>query len=205
MSKNQEEALRLAERFALMLCRERDYPREEWADCMQEGRLAALEALPRWHATRGSLATFLYRRVRGAITNWRAKQANGGMGSKHVSVRLVSLQDHVPGIEDFDGDPLTYEDITAYADPPEGYGDPLQELAEAEDIRRPEPEDVVQGLLQRLTPAERRLLTNEYGLGGAPSPTQQAMADEEGISQPAMHKQIKQALRKAKKLSGGRL
>lgn len=204
MSKHEEEALRLAERFALGLCRERDYPREEWDDCVQEGRLSALEALPRWNVARGSLATFLYQRVRGAITNWRAKQANGGMGSKHVSVHLVSLQDHVPGVEDFDGDPLTYEDITAYADPPDGYGDPLHELITEEERRLPAPPEVVHGLLRRLPPAERKLLILEY-LAGKTGPTQQEMANHAGISQQALRTRIARALRKAKKLSDGEL
>ncbi len=205
MIEHQEEALRLAEKFAIGLCKERDYPREDWNDCLQEGKLAALEALPRWRPASGALTTFLYRRVRGAILNHRAKHANGGMGSKHVSVHLVSLQDQVPGAEDFDGDPLTYEDITAYVDPPAGYGDPLDELIQAEETASLQPEDDVATLLARLTPAERKLLTREYGLGGFKSPTQQAMADEAGISQPALRTRITRALRKAKKLSEGEL
>ncbi len=201
MSKHQEEALRLAEKFSIGLCRERDYPRGEWDDCVQEGRLAALSALSRWHPSRGTLATFLYRRVRGAIVDYRAKQANGGMGGDHVSVYLVSLQDQVPGIEDFDGDPLTYEDITAYPEPPDGYGDPLAELINAEEAETETPPVVVERLLTRLSPPERKLLTREFGLGGARSPTQQAMADEAGISQAAMRQRIARTLRKAKKLS----
>ena len=201
MSKHQAEALRLAEKFAAGLCRERDYPRDAWVDCIQEGRLAALASLPRWQPSRSELATFLYRRVRGAVIDYRAKQSNGGLGGKHVSVQLVSLQDEVPGLEDFDGEPLAYEDVVAYSVPPEGFRDPLDELIGAEDAEAPTPDERVALLMSGLTKEEEQLLHREYGLSNTPTMTQQQLAAEAGISHQALRMRIVRTLRKMKKVS----
>ncbi len=187
-----DEAIEIARRLGRAYCRAKDVPPEQQEDCIQEGITAALSVLPKWNPTSCQLATHLYPWVRGTIMAYRAKQRNGGMGGKDAPVRLVSLQDEVPGAHDFDDEPLTYEDILSYDTPPRGYGDPLTELVRDEedtDI----PANVLERLLGTLSQADRVLIKRYFGMYG-PEVTQQELAFEQDTSQAAISKRIQQII-----------
>ncbi len=193
MTKLNDEASEIAIGVAKALCREQEVPPGEWEDCIQEGVYAALVAAKSWKGE-SLLSTFLYRRVRGAIMDYRAKQQNGGTGGRDARVHLVSLQDDVHGTEDFDGEPLTYEDITSYDTPPAGFGDPLEEILQAEEGTTA-PEHVVARLLEGLSEPDRVLIKRHFGLDG-PETKQLELALEKDVSQAAISKRIRLILKR---------
>jgi RNA polymerase sigma factor (sigma-70 family) len=191
MTKLNEEATEIAIGVAKALCREYEVPPGEWDDCMQEGVFAALSAVRTWRGE-SQLSTFLYRRVRGAIMDYRSKQQNGGTGGRDAKVNVVSLHDEVHGTEDFDGEPLTYEDITSYDNPPRGYGDPIEELILDEE-EAGMPENILERLICSLSEADRVLIKRYFGIDG-PEVGQQELAFEEDVSQAAVSKRIQRIL-----------
>ncbi len=197
-----EEATDIALGVGKALCRDHEVAPDEWNDCIQEGIAAALKALPHWKGG-AQLSTFLFWRVRGAIMDYRAKQQNGGTGGRDAKVGLVSLQDEVIGVQDFDGEPMTYEDIMSYEDPPRGLGDPLDELLKAEEEARIPDESLAEQLLQTLSIADKALIMRYFGIG-APEATQAELALAEGVTQQSVSERIQRIIKRlsenAKKL-----
>lgn len=198
----QDEATDIALGIGKALCRNHDVTPDEWNDCVQEGVAAALKALPHWKGG-ALLSTFLYWRVRGAIMDYRAKQQNGGTGGRDARVGLVSLQDEVIGVQDFDGEPMTYEDIMSYDEPPHGLGDPLDELLRVEEEARTPGEPLAEQLLQTLSSADRALIMRYFGIS-SPEATQAELALTEGITQQSVSERIQRIIKRlsesAKKL-----
>lgn len=188
------QAAEIAVGIGTVFCKTQDVPLSEREDCIQAGVLAALTALTHWK--RGAkLSTFLYPRIRGAIRDYRAVSANRGMGSKHARVAIVSLHDEVPHAHDFDGDPLRYEDVLSYEEPPNGLDDPLVENIRAE---QPSPED----LLVRtpgLTRVERTSIRGVYGLGGTKARTQTQVARRRGVSTAAVGGALRRGIAKMRR------
>ncbi len=197
MTTLQEQAAEIAVGVGTAFCRENDIPRDEREDCVQVGVLAALEAAPLWRQE-AKLSTFLYPRVRGAIRDYRAETANRGMASKHIRVPVVSLHDEVPHTLDFDGDPLRYEDVLSYANPPLGYDDPLIENMRME---APSTDELVADALTAVTKKERDAITGAFGVGRKRT-TQQAMASRARVSQAAVARSIKRGILKMSKRIG---
>lgn len=191
MRKLNDEATEIAIGVAKALCREQEVPVGEWEDCIQEGVAAALAATRLWKG-QSLLSTFLYRRVRGAIMDYRAKQQNGGTGGRDARVRMLSLYEEVHGKEDFDGEPLTYDDIVAYESPPAGYGDPVDELVRQEDENNGAEEQVAR-LLAPLSSADRALIMRYFGIDG-PEANQRELSLDEDVSQAAISKRIRKIL-----------
>ncbi len=195
MKSLEEQAAEIAVGVGTAFCREQDIPLHERDDCVQAGVVAALAALPQWRRS-AKLSTFLYPRIRGTIRDYRAESANRGMGSKHARVAIVSLHDEVPHAHDFDGDPLRYEDILAYEEPPGGYADPL-----VENVRAAEPpiKDVLLAALQPLTTTERSAIVAAYGLGKQEPRTQHQIARRKGVTQAAVGGAIRRGILKMQK------
>jgi RNA polymerase sigma factor (sigma-70 family) len=111
---------------AQVFCRERKINEQEADDYVQEACVAALEAAASKPAVNKSLIS---QRVKWSLTNYMRREANEGFGSKHVnSPEHVSLAETVNGAYDEDGEPVTYGDALVYEDPPQGFGDPMDEL-----------------------------------------------------------------------------
>ncbi len=96
-------------------------------DAIQEANLVVGEMLPKWDPDRGTLATYLVPSIRGTLLNYANTHLNGGIGSKHVSVIRVGMDEQVdseeisaaqdePGVEQTVGitreESLTYDDDT---------------------------------------------------------------------------------------------
>lgn len=194
MTALRDDAVAIAQRVGRAYCRDLGIPPQYAEDCQNEGIAEALRVLGQWDPDKGALITFLYPWIRGAISSYWSKQQNGGMGGKDASPRLVSLQDEVVGAHDFDGDPLTYEDIVSYAEPPLGYGDPIEELLNEEEEAGGALQ-LLPSLLETLSSADRALIVRYFGLGG-PEATQQELALEEDVSNQAIGKRIQRILKK---------
>lgn len=194
MTTLRDDAVAIAQRVGRAYCRDLGIPQQYAEDCQNEGIAEALRILGNWDPDKGALITFLYPWIRGAIAAYWSKQQNGGMGGKDASPRLVSLQDEVVGAQDFDGDPLTYDDIVSYTDPPAGYGDPLDELLSQEEEAEYGLHFLPQ-LLETLSSADRGLIMRYFGMNG-PEATQQELALEEDVSQPAISNRIQRILKR---------
>lgn len=192
MTPFEKEAIEIARRLGRVYCRTKDIPLEHHADCIQEGVLTALRVLPKWNPDTCKLSTHLYPWVRGSIAAYRAKLQNGGMGGKDAPITLVSLCDEVPGAQDFDDEPLMYDDILSYHNPPDGYGDPLQEAINNEEDNKL-PHNIIERLLDSLSEADRVLIKRYFGMDG-PEVGQFELALDEDVSQAAISKRITRIL-----------
>lgn len=94
-------------------------------DAIQEANVAVGHALMRWDPTKGTLATWLVPQIRGALLDYANTHLNAGIGSKHVSVTRVGLDEQVdseevssaqdePGMEQSVG--ITREESLTYSD-----------------------------------------------------------------------------------------
>lgn len=119
---------------AQVFLREHKIDEQEHADYLQEAYLAALETA---HGKALVNKGLISDRVVGALINYGLRERNEGFGSKHVlSPEHVSLSETVNGAYDEDGEPLTYGDTLVYENPPEGFGDPADELEREVDMDR---------------------------------------------------------------------
>ncbi len=129
-----DEIVKYAQDCAAMFCRDHRIDEQAYDDYMQEAVLAALETAADKTAVNKGLIS---KRVVGALINYGRREQNEGFGSKHVSSpEHVYLSETVAGAYDDDGEPLTYGDTLVYEDPPEGYGDPADELERSVDMNR---------------------------------------------------------------------
>lgn len=69
-------------------------------DAIQEANITVASALPQWDPIRGTLATWLVPHIRGSLLNYANTHNNAGIGSKHVSVTRVGLDEQVDSEED---------------------------------------------------------------------------------------------------------
>jgi RNA polymerase sigma factor (sigma-70 family) len=92
-------------------------------DAIQDANMAALEALPKWEPTLGTLATWLVPHIKGSLLDYANTHTNGGIGSKHnkliqVAIDEVIAQEEIseaqdmPGMED--AAPITLEESLTY-------------------------------------------------------------------------------------------
>jgi RNA polymerase sigma factor (sigma-70 family) len=134
----------------------------------------------------------LYQRVRGAIMNYHRRWTNGGIGGRDAPVfEHVYLADTIPGTSDDDGDPVTYEDVTCYEDPPGGYDGPENELETLRAKQR------VQKLLPLLSREDRELIHFLY----FSDKTQQEVAAIYNVTQQSVQERTQRVLKKLRLLA----
>lgn len=171
-----EEICQYARECAQVFCRDHKIDEQEHEDYLQEAAVAALKtASTKAVVNKGLISD----RVVGALLDYWGRERNEGFGSKHVSSpEHVSLSETVTGAYDEDGDPLTYGDTLAYEDPPEGYGNPADELERSVDAAR------LLRAVKALVPEDQHFVEVAL-LSGL---TQRAAAEKLGVSQQAVHR-----------------
>ncbi len=129
-----DEIVDYARDCAQVFCRERKIDEQEVDDYMQEAVVIALSR------SRGKSAVnkhFISESVKKELLKLWRRENNEGFGSHNVaSPEHVSLSETVAGAYDEDGEPLTYGDTLVYEDPPEGLGNPADELEREVDMGR---------------------------------------------------------------------
>lgn len=123
-----------AQTCARIFCREHKIDEQEHDDYLQE---AVVIALSRSRDKATVNKHFISESVKKELLKLWRRETNEGFGSHNVaSPEHVSLSETVNGSYDEDGEPLTYGDSLVYEDPPEGYGDPADELEKNHDMDR---------------------------------------------------------------------
>lgn len=184
-----DEIAKHARGYAIEFCREHGVNEQDADDYIQEGILGALGAC---EGKNKVLKEFIRTRARGAILDYHKKWSNGGIGGKDAHpFEHVYLADAIPGAMDDDGDPMTYEDITAYEDPPVGYDAPDEELETLRAKQR------IQKLLPLLNRDDRELVHFLY----FSDKTQQEVATIYNVSQQAIQQREARVLKKLRLLA----
>lgn len=179
-----DEIAKHARGYAIEFCREHGVNEQDADDYIQEGILGALGACA---GKEQVLKEFIRTRARGAILDYHKKWSNGGIGGKDAPpFEHVYLADAIPGSMDDDGDPMTYEDITTYEDPPNGYAEPSEEL---ETVRA---KQWIQKLLPLLNREDRELIHFLY----FSDKTQQEVADIYEVNQSTIARREEKVLAK---------
>lgn len=184
-----DEIAKHARGYAIEFCREHGVTEQDADDYIQEGIKAALLTSAGKTTVQKAL---LYQRVRGAIMNYHKKWTNGGIGGRDApAYEHVYLADTIPGTSDDDGDPVTYDDITAYEDPPNGYDEPSEELETLRAKQR------VQKLLPLLNREDRELVHFLY----FSDKTQQEVAVIYNVTQQSIQERARRVLKKLRLLA----
>lgn len=184
-----DEIAKHARGYAIEFCREHGVNEQDADDYIQEGITAALATAAGKETVQKAL---LYQRVRGAIMNYHKRWTNGGVGGRDApAFEHVYLADTIPGTSDDDGDPVTYEDVTAYEDPPNGYAEPSEEL----DTLRAKQE--IQKLLPLLQREDRELIYFLYFT----DKTQAEVADIYNVNQSTIARREEKILGKLRLLA----
>jgi RNA polymerase sigma factor (sigma-70 family) len=128
-----EEIVSYATDCAQVFCRERKIDEQEHEDYLQEAVVIALSRSLGKTVNKHFISESVKKEL---LKLWR-RETNEGFGSHNVSSPdHVSLSETVNGSFDEDGEPLTYGDTLVYEEPPEGYGDPADELETTHDMAR---------------------------------------------------------------------
>ena len=184
-----DEIAKHARGYAIEFCREHGVNEQDADDYIQEGILGALEY------TEGKaqvLKEFIRTTVRGVIMNYHKRWTKGGIGGRDApAIEHVYLADAIPGALDDDGDPMTYEDITSYEDPPDGYGAPDEELETLRAKQR------IQKLLPLLNREDRELVHFLY----FSDKTQQEVADIYEVNQSTIARREEKVLARLRLIS----
>ena len=184
-----DEIAKHARGYAIEFCREHGVNEQAADDYIQEGILGALEY------TGGKeqvLKEFIRTTVRGVIMDFHKKWTRGGIGGKDAPpFEHVYLADAIPSATDDDGDPMTYEDITTYEDPPNGYDAPDEELEAMRAKQR------IQKLLPLLSREDRELTHFLY----FSDKTQKEVAVIYNVTQQAIQQREARVLKKLRLLA----
>lgn len=155
-------------------------------DLMQEAYLAAWEALPRWNAFEAGLQTWVRENVRGAVLKANTRESTGMIGGRDSGPLVVSMHGETSDDDgsDDEQDVLSGAEATlAYKDPPEGFGDPAEEI-----------EDLAAALLLQVPKEDQDMVRRLCGIGVSRE-TQEQYAAREGTSQRTITRRVN-ALRK---------
>lgn len=184
-----DEIAKHARGYAIEFCREHGVNEQDADDYIQEGITAALLTAQGKERVQKAL---LYQRVRGAIMNYHKRWTNGGIGGRDApAFEHVYLADTIPGTSDDDGDPVTYEDVTSYEDPPNGYDEPEKEMETLRAKQR------IQKLLPLLNREDRELVHFLY----FSDKTQQEVATIYDITQQSVQERQQRILKKLRLLA----
>lgn len=150
-------------------------------DLMQEAYLAAWEALPRWNAFEAGLQTWVSANVRIAVTDTNRREQSGMIGGRDSGPLVISMHGEEPdddGSEDEQGVSHAPEAMLTYKDPPEGFGDPSEEV-----------EDLSQALLRHVPDGDRDMVRQLCGIG-VPAQTQEEYAQANKTTRKAVERRI---------------
>lgn len=175
-----DEVVELATKYAQGFCRDYQVPPQEQEDYIQEAALGTMEyVVGKAQVTKALIHTV----VRGVLLNYYKRERNDGIGSYKVdSYEHVSLASPVAGgAVDEEGEPVTYGDLLVYDEPPEGYGNPADELEREVDAER------LRLAVKSLSASDQEFVEVAL-LSGL---TQEAAAEKLGVSQPAVHRRTK--------------
>lgn len=142
-------------------------------DLMQEAYLAAWEALPRWNAFEAGLQTWVHEKVRSAVLNANTRAITGMVGGRDNGAFVVSMHGESPdddGSDDEQSITSGTEASLTYKDPPEGFGDPSEEV-----------DDLLEDLLSRVPLDDRDMVRRLCGIGVEPE-TQEQYASVDGTT-----------------------
>ena len=179
-----DQIARHARGYAIEFCREHGVNEQDADDYIQEGIQAALKTAAGKETVQKAL---LYQRVRGAIMNYHKRWTNGGIGGRDApAFEHVYLADTIPGTSDDDGEPVTYDDVTVYEDPPNGYDVPDEELETLRAKQR------IQKLLPLLNREDRELIHFLY----FSDKTQQEVAVIYNVTQQSIQERTQRVLKK---------
>lgn len=129
-----DEICNYARDCAQVFLREHKIDDQEHDDYLQE---AIVIALSRCRGKEKVNKHFISESVKKELLKLWRRETNEGFGSHNVaSPEHVSLSETVTGAYDEDGEPLTYGDTLVYESPPEGFGDPQDELEREVDMGR---------------------------------------------------------------------
>lgn len=154
-------------------------------DAIQEGNIAGLRALQKWDPTQGTLGSWLFPHIRGAILNY-ANSHLQIVGSKHTSTIRAGMDEAV-----------AYDEIPASQDEPgseqlEAFS--LEESLVYDRPVLPEPESAAEhaalvGAINRLETLNREaIVLNLWGL------SVQEIADAQGVSNETARRRLHAAL-----------
>lgn len=185
-----DEIAKHARGYAIEFCREHGVNEQDADDYIQEGISAAIATAAEKETVQKAL---LYQRVRGAIMNYHRRWTNGGVGGRDAPVfEHVHLADTIPGTsDDDDGEPVTYDDVMVYDDPPKGYDDPSAELETLRAKQR------LQKLMPLLNREDRELVYFLYFT----DKTQQEVARIYNVTQQAIQQREARVLKKLRLLA----
>ena len=184
-----DEISKHARGYAIEFCREHGVNEQDADDYIQEGIKEALASADGKATVQKAL---LWQRVRGAIMNYHKRWQTGGVGGRDAPVfEHVYLADTIPGTSDDDGEPVTYDDVTVYEDPPNGYAEPGEELETLRAKQR------IQKLLPLLSRDDRELIHFLY----FSDRTQQEVAVILNVSQQAIQERAVRILKKLRLLA----
>jgi RNA polymerase sigma factor (sigma-70 family) len=142
-------------------------------DAIQEANIAVGEALLKWDPERGTLATWLVPHIRGALLNYANTHLNAGIGSKHVNVVRVGLDEQVDSeeISSAQDEPGQEQSIGITREESLTYGDAVPQL---ECLQRAQVERAIESM-----PYRNRVIASLHYLGGL-SVTE--IAERHGVS-----------------------
>lgn len=156
-------------------------------DLMQEAYLAAWEALPHWDSAKAGLQTWVHQKVRSAVLDANRYEQSGMVGGRDSGPLVVSMHGESPdddGTEDEQGVLAGPEAALVYKDPPEGFGDPGEEV-----------DDLITDLLSRVPKEDRDMVRRLCGIG-VPPETQEQYAARENIMRAAVAKRLERLRKK---------
>lgn len=150
-------------------------------DLMQEAYLAAWACLPKWRAFESSLQRWVTENVRSRMLHASQAAATGMVGGRESGVVVVSMHGDTPdadhiGSNDEQELPDSIEGTLVYTDPPEGFGDPAEEV----DRER---------LLLQLPEKDREMVRRLCGVG-VPAETQVEYAERIGTTRKAVERRL---------------
>lgn len=173
-------------------------------DLMQEGALAAGEAIRSWRPIECALSTHLILAVRSALYDSRVVEGNHGIGSQKQSTVVLSIGDPRQNADarteedeaDDDGSfdaALTYEGVVmpggqfdGGGEAPEGLGNPEEEAA------RMQCESAIENAVARMSPANAELLRCVHGIG-CPVEHPDAFAERQGMHRATVYRRLQRA------------
>lgn len=144
-------------------------------DAIQEANVAVGEALMKWDPERGTLATWLVPHIRGALLNYANTHLNAGIGSKHVNVVRVGLDEQVDSeeISSAQDEPGMEQSIGITREESLMYGEEVLP-AQHECLQRAQVERAIESM-----PYRNRVIASLHYLGGL---SVKEIAERHGVS-----------------------
>lgn len=142
------------------------------ADLIQEANLAAMEACRSWQSLSSTLGSWAEVCIRGAVQNHLLALSTGMIGGRPSGYPTVSTSEPLSTEEP--DDPSTLGESLEYLEPPEGLGNPFDEVVRLQDIEK------ARALVASLSLEDRELVRAVYGIG-QPQETQGGYAVRKGL------------------------